>query len=132
MFEQDYLMRMINDCARAVLTLMGKKVRSPYQPDMPWENIFLADKLPLREQLQHMIGKFEINEAENLLFDTLKPGDKEDMMLAVWFYTALNQLPDSTLAAGNYTREEIAEGLTDAAKQFGIDPILLGQFTPSY
>lgn len=130
MLQQDYIMRIINDMTRGILTLLGRKVRSPYQPDADIPDSVLTYKLPLQEQLRLMIDRLEINQAEDLLFDSIKPGSAEDMELAVWFYSSLNQLPDSLLSAGEFQREEIAQGLTDAAVKFGIDRMLLEQFAP--
>ena len=40
--------------------------------------------------------------------------------LAVDVYARLNQLPEAALQAGNYSKEEIREGLLDLMDQFGI------------
>lgn len=133
MFEQDYIMRMIHDMVRVSLAMLGfgKKGRPSYSPDQQQEEIFQSLKLPLKEELQRLIALQDFNQAENRLFEALSPGDQEAFSLALWFYDTLSRLPDSAFAIGSYSREEIPEGLQDAAEIYGIDRTLLAQYTPA-
>lgn len=71
-------------------------------------------------ELDNLIQKRKINEAENLLFDKIDPANSKHLSIAVNFYSKLNQLNDETLEKANYSRQEIDQGLKDIMKEFGI------------
>ena len=62
----------------------------------------------------------KINEAEDLLFDSLDLDNKKYLEVAIDFYSRLTKLDDATLELNDFTKEEIAEGLADASNKYGI------------
>lgn len=76
---------------------------------------------PLRTELRRLITDGDIGKAENRLFEHLDPAAPQLLWLALEFYHHLNRLDDNTLEQGNFSREEIGEGLTEVLKQYGIE-----------
>lgn len=130
MFEQDYIMRMIKDMVRMLLVFFtGKDIPGVYDTEEGLMEMLTQElkdyRLPMKERLQYMISTYDINKAENLLFEELDPKDPGDFMLAMWFFATLNALDDSALERCDYSREEITDGLKASADLYGIDPTLL-------
>ena len=117
MFENDYIMRMIHDLARALAKVLFHKDSVMY--DLQEEAEFTAaDDLYCR--IQALLSQGKINEAENMLLDEMDSSDKRYQEVALDFYMKLNQLSDDYLEAHNYTREEIRQGLKDLADTAGV------------
>jgi hypothetical protein len=74
----------------------------------------------LYTRLNSMVDEGHINEAENLLFEALDTGDTNHLILAVDFYSRLNDKSDEELEANAFSREEVENGLNDIKTQFGI------------
>ena len=61
----------------------------------------------------------KINEAENLLYEEMVPGDMEYLEMALAFYAYLNCFEDDVLHRYHYTRDEIKEGMEDFLDRYG-------------
>jgi len=82
MFEQDYIMRIVHNLVRFLAkVLLGKDVVS-YELSEE-ESSTTVDCL--HKQLLALIAQGRINEAENLLYKELDPGDKKYIELALDF-----------------------------------------------
>lgn len=89
------------------------------------EAVFLSEEgegfaFSRREYLDQMINDKRFNEAENLLFSYLdediqsdNEGSQSEELIS-WFYDKLEVLSDDELEEGNFSREELEEGLQDA------------------
>lgn len=75
----------------------------------------------LYKELVNLIENLNINQAENLLFEKIETHDIKYLEIAIDFYDRLNELSDEQLEKGDFTREEIKIGLSDALKLFGIN-----------
>ncbi|MBS4534745.1 hypothetical protein GOQ29_03845 [Clostridium sp. D2Q-14] len=117
MFQQDYVMKMIEDIVRFLAKVIFNKDTIDYQV-LDEENYTPTDYL--YKELISLINKGKINEAENLLYEKLDCKDKKHMELALDFYQRLNNFEDDFLEKNNFSREEIEEGLKEVAKKFGI------------
>ena len=73
------------------------------------------------KRLCQLARQGQINQAENQLWEQLDGADQEDFKMAILFYEYLNQMTDEQLEQGDYSREEISQGLLAAAKQYGYD-----------
>ena len=62
-----------------------------------------------------------VNEAEDLLFNSIDPGFIGFLSVALEFFNNLNELSDDILKSYNYSRPEIKEGLEEIASLFDID-----------
>ena len=127
MITEDYILRMIKDMVRMIAHLTGLPTDPLTAPQ--FEETAPAGKLPpLLEQLQGLADRGEINEAENRLFEELDFADSGQLAIALAFYRHINTFSDDRLAAADYSREEIAEGLRDCAERFGLDSAFLDGF----
>lgn len=130
MFKQDYITRMINEIIHVLLVVTGFRENYSELIDREeQETEGSAGRLKLFDELKQLADSGKINEAENLLYESLDLQREEDFRLAVEFYTLLNAYDDHMLEAADYSREKIYEGLRDCAKKYGVDDSLLKSFT---
>ena len=81
--EKDYIMRMIKEMVRVLFSLMfGKKYVSV---ELEKENKYEVSGKNLKDFLD-MIDSGEINEAENILLDSIDYTDRNEVMAAALFY----------------------------------------------
>ncbi|MCL2531414.1 MAG: DUF6483 family protein [Oscillospiraceae bacterium] len=115
--QDDYLMRMIENMAKALGQLVFNK---------PVETVQLFDQAGnvteeglLMQRLKDMLACGQVNEAENLLFSWLDESlDPNLLPVAIEFYRTVAGMDEAELAASDYTREEIAEGLAAVERLF--------------
>lgn len=116
-FQQDFIMRQIELIARYIAESVFKKKSTEYKI-IERENLSDTDKL--HNKLVNLINENKINEAEDLLFDSLDLDNKKYLEVAIDFYSRLTKLDDATLELNDFTKEEIAEGLADVSNKYGI------------
>lgn len=119
MFKQDYMMRLISELIRALLKLVCN-VDVEEEKEDEFQTIKTGRTL---KGLRGLIDSGKINEAENLLYEDLEEGGKENFAVALEFYSYLNEKDDEYLRQCDYSREEIALGIRTAAKQYGCEEI---------
>ena len=86
--EKDYIMRMIKEMVRVLFSLMfGKKYVSV---ELEKENKYEVSGKNLKDFLD-MIDSGEINEAENILLDSIDYTDRNEVMAAALFYQYLSE-----------------------------------------
>ena len=120
MFQEDWVMRQIESIVDFLtVAILGKKSARMENYDIQKESgDGSMDRLSL--QLVRMIREKRLHEAENLLFDQMKPRDEQSLAAAVDFYSRLNLLDDKTLESCHFSRAEISDGLRRASGLFGI------------
>lgn len=70
--------------------------------------------VPLTQLLLEKIVFLRLSEAEDILFDNLdKLSSSQVISIAEWFYKKLNALSDEELLQGNFSRNEIFQGMDD-------------------
>ena len=105
--EKDYIMRMIKEMVRVLFSLMfGKKYVSV---ELEKENKYEVSGKNLKDFLD-MIDSGEINEAENILLDSIDYTDRNEVMAAALFYQYLSEKDSEFLKNNNYTKEEVMSG----------------------
>lgn len=120
-FEQDYIMRMIKQMVKALISfVLGKE--NPLV-ELPLEEQYRSSE-GFKRELLDMVNDGLINEAENLLYEKIDYSHKESVSDAVAFYGYLNELDNDFLEQHNYTREEVAEGLKNIASRTGVESIV--------
>ncbi|MFA6947630.1 MAG: DUF6483 family protein [Eubacteriales bacterium] len=77
-----------------------------------------ADSLYLK--LCELLSAGDICGAENYLFENFMAGD-DYILAALDFYQRLNGMSDEELAARDFSRDEVREGLCDILKKAGMD-----------
>ena len=117
MFEQDYVMRLIQEMVRAILKLLFN-----IDTDSPSAELLEdAKEQQTLDELLDMVDNGFINEAENKIYEITEEGKKTDLEMALLFYSYLNDKSDEFLEAHNYGRDEIKAGLKDITVRYGVD-----------
>lgn len=117
-FEQDYIMRMIKQMVAALMSvILGKEYK---MVELPLEDQYQSSEGMLRELLT-MVNDGQINEAENLLYESFDQNSKKDVENAILFYSYLNELDNDYLEKCNYSREEIELGIKEIARRGGME-----------
>ena len=114
--EKDYIMRMIKEMVRVLFSLVfGKKYVSV---ELEKENKYEVSGKNLKDFLD-MIDSGEINEAENILLDSIDYTDRNEVMAAALFYQYLSEKDNEFLENNNYTKEEVLSGFKQLLIQSG-------------
>ena len=118
--EKDYVMRIIKEMVRVLFSLMlGKLYKSVEQSE---ENKYEVAGKAL-EEFEKMIDAGLINEAENILLESIDYTQKEDVLAAILFYQYIGERDSDFLAAHNYSKEEALDGIKRLAERQGYDHI---------
>ena len=116
MYEQDYIMRLIKEMVRAILKIMFNiDTESPSS-----ELLGDVEEKQTLESLLDMIDEGRINEAENILYDSIENMDKSGLEIALLFYSYLNDKSGEFLEEHDFNREEVKLGLEDITSRYGI------------
>lgn len=119
--EKDYLMRLIREMVRMLLSFVAGKQYA--QVELPGENKYGVSEGKLSE-LKAMVDKGEINETENMLLERLDSGDREAAAELVFFYSCVGEKDAAFLAKHRYTQEEVLEGLRHLSKRLGCEGVV--------
>lgn len=110
MFQDDYILRQIETLSK----VLGKVV---FDKDfelvtLPDENGGNVGEDLFAYRLRKLLSEKKINEGENLLFETIEANPSElNLRTALKFYEELKKMSDEELAACNFSRQEILEGM---------------------
>ena len=120
MFEQDYIMRLINEILRAMLKLLFNiDTASPTD-----ELLKESEEKETLDNLYDLVDAGKINEAENMIYDLTETGEMAKLEIALLFYAYLNDKDDDFLETNAFSREEVKNGLTDIASRYGLNGIV--------
>ncbi len=115
--RSDWLLRQIED---AIALAIQFAFKSGAPPGELVEQVFDARTEDLLKTLREMLQNGEFSDAEDRVFEHLRPGDLPALALALWFYDQLKNLTDDELARGGFSRDEITQGLADVLTMYGI------------
>ena len=119
--EKDYIMRMIKEMVRVLFSLaFGKKYVSV---ELEKENKYEVSGKNLKDFLD-MIDLGQVNEAENILLDSIDYTNKNELMAAALFYQHLSEKDNEFLENNNYTKEEVFSGFKQLLMQSGYNDLL--------
>lgn len=114
--EKDYIMRLIKEMVRVLFSLMlGKQYKSV---ELPEENKYEVSGKAL-EELEKMVDDGFINEAENMLLESIDYSQKEEILAAILFYQYIGEKDNDFLAMHNYSKEEVLDGIKRLAERQG-------------
>lgn len=117
--DKDYVMRIIHEWIRTLIKLIfNKDIDQDNDTEIPLE---VMEKY---RKLIAMIDDGEINEAENILLDGLKEGDRAYFEMSLLFYEKLSGKTDEFLAEHDYSREEVVDGLKYVVNYYGYGSLL--------
>ena len=119
--EKDYIMRMIKEMVRVLFSLaFGKKYVSV---ELEKENKYEVSGKNLKNFLD-MIDLGQINEAENILLDSIDYTNKNEVMVVALFYQYLSEKDNQFLENNNYTKEEVLSGFKQLLMKSGYSDLL--------
>ena len=119
--EKDYIMRMIKEMVRVLFSLaFGKKYVSV---ELEKENKYEVSGKNLKNFL-NMIDLGQINEAENILLDSIDYTNKNEVMALALFYQYLSEKDNQFLENNNYTKEEVLSGFKQLLMKSGYSDLL--------
>ena len=119
--EKDYIMRMIKEMVRVLFSLaFGKKYVSV---ELEKENKYEVSGKNLKIFL-NMIDLGQINEAENILLDSIDYTNKNEVMAVALFYQYLSEKDNQFLVNNNYTKEEVLSGFKQLLMKSGYSDLL--------
>ena len=119
--EKDYIMRMIKEMVRVLFSLaFGKKYVSL---ELEKENKYEVSGKNLKIFL-NMIDLGQINEAENILLDSIDYTNKNEVMAVALFYQYLSEKDNQFLENNNYTKEEVLSGFKQLLMKSGYSDLL--------
>ena len=119
--EKDYIMRMIKEMVRVLFSLaFGKKYVSV---ELEEENKYEVSGKSLKSFLG-MIDLGQINEAENMLLDSIDYTNKNEVMAVALFYQYLSEKDNQFLENNNYTKEEVLSGFKQLLMKSGYSDLL--------
>lgn len=116
MYQQDFIMRQIEDMGRMLsMLLLGRAPKAGYIEEA---ELYEADEA-LRSRLNDLLRQGKIDEAENILFEVLEANpSKANFAAALSFYSTLSQWEDEKLEACGFSYSEILEGLNDVKRLY--------------
>ena len=119
--EKDYIMRLIKEMVRVLFSLVfGKKYVSV---ELEKENKYEVSGKNLKNFLD-MIDLGQINEAENILLDSIDYTNKNEVMTVALFYQYLSEKDSKFLENNNYTKEEVLSGFKQLLMKSGYSDLL--------
>ena len=119
--EKDYIMRMIKEMVRVLFSLaFGKEYVSV---ELEKENKYEVSGKNLKNFLD-MIDLGQINEAENILLDSIDYTNKNEVMAVALFYQYLSEKDNQFLENNNYTKEEVLSGFKQLLMKSGYSDLL--------
>ena len=119
--EKDYIMRMIKEMVRVLFSLaFGKKYVSV---ELEKENKYEVSGNNLKIFL-NMIDLGQINEAENILLDSIDYTNKNEVMAVALFYQYLSEKDNQFLENNNYTKEEVLSCFKQLLMKSGYSDLL--------
>lgn len=118
--EEDYIMRIIKEMVRVLFSLMlGKQYKSV---ELQEENKYEVSGKAL-EEFKKMIDEGFINEAENILLESIDYTQKREVLAAILFYQYISEKDINFLEAHNYSKEEALDGIRRLAEKQGFGQI---------
>ena len=119
--EKDYIMRMIKEMVRVLFSLaFGKEYVSV---ELEKENKYEVSGKNLKNFLD-MIDLGQINEAENILLDSIDYTNNNEVIEVALFYQYLSEKDNKFLENNNYTKEEVLSGFKQLLMKSGYSDLL--------
>ena len=119
LFEQDYIVRLINEMIKTILKLL-------FNIDTDTPTAELLGQTDERETLDHLLDLIDdgnINEAENEVYELISDGNANAFETALLFYSYLNDKTDDFLKENDFSRAEIHEGLNNIVSECGLSSL---------
>ena len=119
MYEQDYIMRLIQEMVRAVLKLIFHIDTESLAGKLLED----SEEKAVLDTLLDLADEGKINEAENTVFEITENMDYKNLEVALLFYSYLNEKSDDFLEENDFSRDEVREGLQEIVSRYGLGSI---------
>lgn len=121
LYNNDYILRMIEDMGRFLRNVVHQTQGEEEEYPVLDEDGNFSEPDFLGYRINKLIAEKKINEAENLLFETIEQDPRQAyLQVALNFYEDLNDLPEEELEACDFSREEICDGLRSLCRWYRI------------
>lgn len=120
MFEQDYIMRLIHEIARALAKILFNIDTETVTEELESR----IEETDILKELLDMVDSGQINQAENKLYDLLDEAVPNCIEMAILFYSHLNEKTDDFLKENDYSRDEIKAGMEAIAERVGLSGVV--------
>ena len=117
MLKNDYIMRKIEEWISMILEFVFKIDKN----SSPEKLLKLEESKEVLKDLKSKIDIWNINEAEDSLFEMLKHKTQDSLLIGLLFYSYLNEKDSKFLNEHDFERDEIKTGIKDLLKEFNIN-----------
>ena len=120
MFEQDYIMRQIQQILKVLVKVL-------FNIDDKTPSLSLIQNTETKETVGDLLRKIDggnINEAENELSEMTDNTTMDNLLAGIIFYSYLNEKDDDYLESYDFSREEVEDGIKSLLSKYGLDDIL--------
>jgi len=120
-FHDDWLIRQINVVTESIGRLLFN-TSAPKYHEREEANSTDVDKTA--RSIDALLREKRVGDAEDLLFASVDPDNRESLLLGLDFYSRLNAMTDAQLKEAGFSRDEIDEGLRELVDEFGLGAVL--------
>lgn len=120
MFEQDYIMRQIRQIIQVLMKIILKI-------DTPSPETVLINEIGKREISDDMLRNIDsgsIDEAEKKLFSLIQNRTMDDLLVALVFYSYLNEKEDEFFETHNYSRSYVENSIKRLLSEYGLEHLV--------
>jgi len=117
MFEQDYIMRQIQQILKVLVKVL-------FNIDDESPSLALIQNTEVRETTGDLLRKIDIgdiNEAENKLSEMTDNATMDNLLAGIIFYSYLNDKDDDYLEIHDFSRDEVEDGIKNLLSKYGLD-----------
>ena len=116
MFEQDYIMRQIQQILKVLVKVL-------FNIDDKSPSLALIQDIETKETVGDLLRKIDggnINEAENQLSEMTDNTTMNNLLAGIIFYSYLNEKDDDYLESHDFSREEVEDGIKYLLSKYGL------------
>ncbi|MDE6797935.1 MAG: hypothetical protein K2J36_08005 [Ruminococcus sp.] len=120
MFEQDYIMRQIQQILKILVKVL-------FNIDDKSPSLNLIQNVEVKKTVGDLLRKIDngnINQAENEISVMTDNTTTDNLLAGIIFYSYLNEKDDDYLESYDFSREEVEDGLKNLLSKYGLDDII--------
>lgn len=117
MFEQDYVMRQIQQLSKALARIL-------FNIDAESPSSFLIKDMETRAATDDLLRKIDsgnIHEAEYELSELIENRTMDNLLAGIVFYSYLNQKDDDYLETNDFSRDDVVNGIRHLLLEYGLE-----------
>lgn len=117
MYEQDYIMRQIQDLVKAIVKMF-------FNVDVESSAMEVIKDMRAKERAMELLRQCDnknICYAEGELFELINNRSMDNLLVGITFYSYLNDMDDEKLAEANFSRDKIQDGITRLLSEYGLE-----------